>query len=81
MWNRITSIFVKEGTREEHSVIASELALCYHNVEHSLSYNRFECNTKLSCHIFGYSKVGTKLPCKRTKAKALETNVLAFQAL
>jgi hypothetical protein len=35
-WNKI-SFFAKEGTKEEDAVTASERALCYHNVKHSLS--------------------------------------------
>jgi hypothetical protein len=61
--NRITYFFVKEGTSEEHAVIASELALCYQSVKHSFSYNSFDCNTKLSPHIFSDSLVGRKLSC------------------
>jgi hypothetical protein len=76
-WNTIISFFVKEGTSEEHAVTASELALCYHNVKHSIIYNIFNCNTKLSHQIFCISKVGSKLSCKRTKAEALVTNFLA----
>jgi hypothetical protein len=44
--NSLTSFFVKEGTSEKQAVIASGLTLCYHNVEHSLSYSRYNCNTK-----------------------------------
>jgi hypothetical protein len=35
--NRVPFFFVKEGSSEEHAVVASELALCCHNVKHSLS--------------------------------------------
>jgi hypothetical protein len=72
------SFFLKEGTNEEHAIIASELPLWYHNVKHSLIYNSFICNTKLSLHIFSDSKVGSKLSCGRIpKAEAIVTNFLA----
>jgi hypothetical protein len=48
VWNRVTSVFVKEGTNEEHAVTAKEFALCYHNVKHSLSYRTFGCSTELT---------------------------------
>jgi hypothetical protein len=35
-------VFVKERTSEEHADIANELALCYHNMKHSLIYNSFD---------------------------------------
>jgi hypothetical protein len=62
---------------EEHAVIASEPALCYHNVKISLIYNGFGCNTKLSRHILSGSKERIKLSCGRTKAEALVTYVSA----
>jgi hypothetical protein len=77
MWNIIGSVFAKEGTSNEQAVIASELALCYHNVKHNLIYNSFDCNTKLSHHIFNNSKVRSKLSRRRTRADALETNVFS----
>jgi hypothetical protein len=36
------SFFVEEGTSEMHAVIGSELALCYQNVKHHLTYNSFD---------------------------------------
>jgi hypothetical protein len=71
-WNRIT-FRVKGRISEEHAVIATGLALCYHNVKHSSSSKSFDCNTKLSRHIFSNSK----LSCERTKAEAIVTNVVA----
>jgi hypothetical protein len=68
---------VKEGTSKKHAVAASELALCYHNVMYSFIYNSFDCSTELSHCIFSDSKVGSKLSCRRIKANALVTNVLA----
>jgi hypothetical protein len=66
---------MKEETREEHTVIASEVALCYLTVKHSLSFNTFNCSTKLSSHVFSNSKVGSKISCRRTQAEALVTKV------
>jgi hypothetical protein len=80
-WNRITAFFVKEGTSEEHAAIASELSLCYLSVKHSLIYNSFGCNTKLSRHIFTNSEVRSKLSCGKTKAEALVTKVLALSSI
>jgi hypothetical protein len=68
--NRITYLFIKEGTSEDHAVTARELASCYHNVKHSLSYNSFNCNTKLSRHIFSDSEVGSKLSCEKQKLRS-----------
>jgi hypothetical protein len=59
-WNRITSFFVKKGTSEEHAV----------TVKHGVIYNSFDCNTKLSHHIFSNSKVQSKLSCRRTKVRS-----------
>jgi hypothetical protein len=51
-------------------------------MKHSLIYNSFYCSTKLSCHVFSDSKIGSKLSCeKKTKAEALEANILAPWAL
>jgi hypothetical protein len=77
MWNRTTFFFVIDGTSEKHAVIASELALCYHNVKHSLIYNSFDCNTKLSHYIFSNSEGRINLFCGRTKPATLVTNVLS----
>jgi hypothetical protein len=41
-WKRITSFFVKEGTSEEHAVIA-----CYHNVEHSFKLQQLHLQHKI----------------------------------
>jgi hypothetical protein len=67
----------KKGACEENTVVASELDLCYHNVKHSLIYNSFNCNTKLSHHVLSDLKSGSKLSCGRTKGDASVTNVLA----
>jgi hypothetical protein len=66
-WNRITSVFVKEGNTEEQIVIASEHALYYHTVKYSLICNSFDHNAKLSCHIFSDLKVGSKHPVEEQK--------------
>jgi hypothetical protein len=66
---RITSFFIKEGTSEELAVTASELSSCYHNVKHRLNYNSFDYNTKLSCHIFRDSGVGSKLSVEEQKLR------------
>jgi hypothetical protein len=58
-------------------MIGSDLAICYHNVKHSVIYNSFNCNTKLSRHIFSDFKVGIILSCGGTKPEAFVTNVLA----
>jgi len=53
----------------------------YHNLQHRLIYNSFDCNTKLIRHIFSDSKVGSKLFCGRTKAEALVTTLLAHSSV
>jgi hypothetical protein len=67
---------VREGTREEHAVLASELTLFYHNVKHTLIYSSFDWDTNLIHHILSGSKVESKLSCGRTKAEVLVTNIL-----
>jgi hypothetical protein len=80
MWNTITPFSVKEQTSEDHTVIGSELALCYHNVKHNLIYTASTA-TKLSHHVFWCSKVGSKLSCGRTEYEALVTKVLALSSI
>jgi hypothetical protein len=46
-------------------------------VKRSLICNSFDCNTKLSHHIFSNSKAESKLPGERIKAEVLLTNVEA----
>jgi hypothetical protein len=54
-----------------------QIVFLWCSLETHIIYNSFDFNTKLSHHIFTDSKVGSKLSCGRTKAKALVTNVLA----
>jgi hypothetical protein len=61
--------------------MASELALCYHNVKHSIIYNSFDYNTQLSHHLFSNSKAGSKLLCRRRKADVLVSNILAYSSV
>jgi hypothetical protein len=74
--NPINNFFVTKETSEEKRVIASEVAMIYHNVQHNLSYNSLDCNLKMISKIFDDSKIAKKISCGRTKSELVVTNVL-----
>ncbi|KAL3277650.1 hypothetical protein HHI36_012996 [Cryptolaemus montrouzieri] len=43
---QIDNFIMKKDTKEEISVVNSEIGLVYHNVKHGLSYNSLECLAK-----------------------------------
>lgn len=70
------NFFIKKHTLEETSIISSELALIYHNVKHSLSYNSLDCLAKNISKFIPDSQIAAKMTCGRTKASAITRNVL-----
>ncbi|KAF0747282.1 Uncharacterized protein FWK35_00015286, partial [Aphis craccivora] len=64
-------------TTVEEKVIAAELTKVYHSVNHNMSYNSIDCDSKLSPVIFNDSQIASKISLGRTKASCLIYNVLA----
>lgn len=64
-------------TTDEEKVIAAELTKVYHGVNHNMSYNSIDCDSKLCPVIFNDSKIASKISLGRTKASSLIYNVLA----
>lgn len=77
----VSSYFAKKSSPEAINTTIAELALVYHNVEHQLSYQSFDCGTKLACSVFQSAPVAKLIKCGRTKASALVENVLGPRAL
>jgi hypothetical protein len=67
--NPINNFFVTKETSEEKRVIASEVAMIHHNVQHNLSYNSLDCNLKMISKLFDDSKIAKKMSCGRTKSE------------
>ncbi|KAL4126210.1 hypothetical protein QTP88_010436 [Uroleucon formosanum] len=68
---------VKRHTTVEEKVIAAELTKVYHGVNHNMSYNSIDCDSKLSSVIFNDSQIASKISLGITKASSLIYNVLA----
>jgi hypothetical protein len=54
----------------------AELLLVFHNVKHVLSYNSFNCHSKLVHTIFEDGNIAKKFSCGCTKASTITLNVL-----
>lgn len=75
-WNRITSFSVK-GTGEYQAVTLSELALCYHNVNHSFKLQQHRMQHKImSSHVQRF-QTGKQINPRRNKSEGLVTYVLS----
>ena len=58
--NPINNFFITKETSEEKRLIASEIAMIYHNIQHNLSYNSLDCNLKTISKRFDDSKIAKK---------------------
>lgn len=66
------------STDERNKVSAAEATLVYHGVQHGHSYNSQQCTVNLIKDMFGSSSTtAKKLACRRTKARAIASDVLA----
>ena len=81
MSKTLNSFFCNPNFVEKDQIIASELALTYHGVQHQHSYLSQDCGNKLNSKIFSDSKISSKIACGRTKAEALVENVLGPHSL
>lgn len=72
----VQSFFIRKESNEENLITKAELVEVFHNVTHGLSYNSFDCHTKVVPKIYVDSKIASKMSCGRTKAAAIARNVL-----
>ena len=81
--NQVLSNFYlpKKDGIEKSNVRAAEVAIAYHTVKHSLSYNSMDCSNKLSKLLFCESSTAKQMQLERTKAEAIITSVLASESV
>lgn len=66
-----------KNTGLQDEVMAAEMSMVYHSVNHSHSYRSLDCTLKLLPVVFNDSNKASKISCGRTKAEAIVANVLA----
>jgi hypothetical protein len=77
--NNIMTKFLisSKNTGLQDDVIAAEILMVYHSVNHSHSYRSIDCTLKLLPVVFNDSSKASKMSCGRTKSEAIVINVLA----
>jgi hypothetical protein len=73
----VSEFFIKQNSKTEEWVIATEGALSFHAVKHHLSYRFMDCTSKLNQGKYSDSEIAKKVSCARTKTEAIVNNMLA----
>jgi glycyl-tRNA synthetase (class II) len=63
----ISEPFIKQHSKTEERVIATEAARSFHAVKHHLSHRPMECISKLNQFIYSNSEIPKNVTCARTK--------------
>jgi len=64
-------------SHEKDEVAAAEATLVYHDVRHRMPYLARQCSTDILKTLFASSSIVKSLSCAKTKAAAIEVQVLA----
>jgi hypothetical protein len=78
---KVTSFFMKSGSKSDDAVLAAEGAFAFHSMKHHSSYKTADCMSVLFKIIFPDSEIARRFSSAQTKTEAIVNSVIAPHAI